>query len=93
MGVQTDTLFVAMTRPASRWGVSLEWLTLYVVVSMTAFVGANSFWAFAIIPPAHVAGVIAFRKDPYFLSILAVWIGSCLSSSPRRVLRRAIYTP
>jgi type IV secretory pathway VirB3-like protein len=88
-----DPLFVAMTRPASRWGVSLEWLALYLAVVLIGFIGLNSFWPFLLAPVAHVIGVIAFRIDPYFMQIVLAWVTRCSASTPRRALRRSVYVP
>lgn len=88
-----DPLFVAMTRPATRWGVTLPYLTLYWVLIFIGFIAANSFWPFAAAPFAHALGVLLFRRDPYFLDILARYVGRCASSRARRLLGAAVYHP
>ena len=71
----------------------MEWLALYWGVTLVTFIGGKTMWAFLLAPPLHLIGVIGYRYDPYFLSIILIWINRCSASAPRLMLRRSVYLP
>lgn len=92
--MQDDLLFQAMTRPASRWGVSLEWMTINFCLTMMGFIGLKSFWAFAIgLLILHPIGIALYRTDPYQIRIIFAWLQRCGASVSRRTLRVPSYFP
>lgn len=91
--MERDTLFQAMTRPASRWGVTLEWMVVNITITLVVFIGANSFWAFGVGVVLHPIGVVMFRRDPYQLQIIATWVARCSASRARRALNQGSYYP
>ncbi len=91
--MQDDGLFQAMTRPASRWGVSLEWMTLNFCLTMMGFIGLKTFWAFVFGLALHPVGVLLYRHDPYQLRIIGVWLQRCGAAVGRVKFQISGYLP
>lgn len=83
-GRSTDTLYVAMTRPALRWGVPLEGVIInvaFTVMVTCVFIGR---------PPGFAIGfVIHFvlremtRRDPHFFRRWYLWFQTKFRSETR----------
>src|ERR1700722_7501400 len=83
-GRSVDTLYVAMTRPAVRWGVPLEGLAVniaFTVLVTCLFIGR---------PPGFAIGFILYfvmreltRHDPHFFRRWFLWYETKFRSQTR----------
>lgn len=77
MALEPDTVYIALTRPATKFGVSLGWLIIEILIPLLAVVwlqfviGAVALWFLFLVPLLHAIGFLAYRWDPHFLAILA----------------------
>jgi type IV secretion system protein VirB3 len=72
-GVVADPLFVAMTRPAMRWGVTFSALLLNLVFTMEAFLLTRNLLTLLIAIPIHGVCVLLCLRDPRFFDLVLLW--------------------
>jgi type IV secretion system protein VirB3 len=72
-GLQTDPLFVAVTRPAMRWGVTDKGLLLNGVIVIEMFLlTKNLLWLVAFVPIHEVLALLLLNDCRYF-ELLGLW--------------------
>ncbi|RAI56051.1 VirB3 family type IV secretion system protein [Roseicella frigidaeris] len=91
-----DTLFLAATRPAMRWGVPMEgyYLNLFGTWLLGMVLGSPLWWATFFV--WHLPMVALTNRNPHFFHELRMWyvtrgqtIGGVLRALPDRAPRRA----
>jgi type IV secretion system protein VirB3 len=72
--VETDTLFVACTRPALRWGVPFEGFIFNVVISFLggALLGSPIYWLAFL--PIHMIFKSLASVDHNFFRVYRLWL-------------------
>jgi len=66
-------LFVAMTRPSMKWGVTYAGLLVNVIVTMEAFIlTKNLLWLLAFVP-IHGILYLVCLYEPMFFDLLQLW--------------------
>src|SRR6185437_510113 len=65
-GVVVDPLFVALTRPAMRWGVTFSALLMNLVFTMEAFLLTKNLLTLLIAVPIHGVCALLCLRDPRF---------------------------
>lgn len=68
--LETSTLFGALTRPPMTMGVTLEYHTLNLMLSVISFIGLGSVFYLALFIPLHLFGWAVCSYDPQFFIIL-----------------------
>lgn len=68
-----DTLFVGLTRPAMRWGVTYPGLLLNVVVTMELFLLSRNMLILLFSIPLHLLEVLLCSEDPRLVELIALW--------------------
>ncbi|QDQ40251.1 hypothetical protein E3226_007500 [Legionella geestiana] len=68
--LDTSPLFGALTRPSMTMGVTLEYHTINLMVSVITFIALGSVFYLALFVPLHVFGWAVCSYDPQFFSIL-----------------------
>jgi type IV secretion system protein VirB3 len=67
--MNSDPLFVGLTRPTMIFGVSIQFAMLNILISCIAFVMTSNFKIMPIALLIHAAGYIACFKEPRFLEL------------------------
>lgn len=72
-GLVADPLFVAVTRPPMRWGVTYSGLLLNGVFTVEAFlISKNLLWLAACLP-IHLMFYLLCLHDPNFFELFRLW--------------------
>jgi type IV secretion system protein VirB3 len=72
-GLTADPLFVAVTRPPMRWGVTYSGLLVNGLFTMEAFLMThNLLWLLACIP-IHLVCYLLCLHDPNFFELFRLW--------------------
>jgi type IV secretion system protein VirB3 len=67
--INSDPLFVGLTRPTMIFGVSIQFAMLNILSSSMAFLMASSFKIIPIAFLIHMVGYILCFKEPKFLEL------------------------
>jgi type IV secretion system protein VirB3 len=68
-----DPLFVGVTRPPMRWGVTYAALVLNMVCTMEIFVLSKNLLTLLIAIPIHGLCALLCARDPKFFELAAAW--------------------
>lgn len=66
-------LFVGVTRPAIRWGVTYPALLLNLVLTLEAFLVSRNLLTLLACVPAHGICTLLCARDPRFFDLLRLW--------------------
>src|ERR1700739_3380149 len=77
-GLTADVLFVAVTRPPMRWGVTYSALLFNLVFTMEAFLLTKNLLTLLIPMPIHGICALLCLRDARFFDLLFVWGGTRL---------------
>jgi type IV secretion system protein VirB3 len=72
-GLVADPLFVAVTRPPMRWGVTFAALLMNIVFTMEAFLLSKNLLTLLIAVPIHGVCALLCLRDPRFFDLLLLW--------------------
>ncbi|MDE2293927.1 MAG: VirB3 family type IV secretion system protein [Gammaproteobacteria bacterium] len=72
-GITADVLFVGVTRPPMRWGVTYAALMLNMVFTMEAFLVTRNLLALLLCVPIHGVCALLCLQDPRFFDLLLLW--------------------
>ncbi len=67
--LETDPLFVGLTRPTMIFGVSMQYALLNMMVSVTYLIQASNFYVVPISFIVHMVGYLLCFKEPRFMEI------------------------
>ena len=67
--MNSDPLFVGLTRPTMIFGVSIQFAMLNILASSTGFVMTSSFKIIPLALAIHAVGYILCFKEPKFLEL------------------------
>lgn len=73
-GLTDDELFVGITRPAMRWGVTYGALIANLIVTMEIFLLTKNLLALLIGIPLHALCALMCLRDAQFFELLVLWI-------------------
>jgi type IV secretion system protein VirB3 len=65
-------VFKALSKPATLMGVDYDYFLISGLVVMLVFITSDSFLAFLLFFPLHIAGWILCRIDPHIFRLLSV---------------------
>ena len=72
-GLTADPLFVAVTRPPMRWGVTYSAVLFNLVFSMEVFLLTKNLLTLLIVVPIHgICALLCLRDAPYF-DLILLW--------------------
>lgn len=83
-----DPLFLGMTRPPMRWGVTYAALVLNMVCTMEIFVLSRNLLTLLIAVPIHGLCVLLCSRDAKFFGLAAAW---CRTRLPALVSNYAFW--
>ncbi len=81
--LQSDPLFVGLTRPPMLFGVSYTFALLNAFICMFTYVVTSDFHYLAILFPMHLVGYFFCSKDPLFLDLFKIKLQKCSRSKNR----------
>ena len=85
-----DTLHLAMTRPALRWGAPLQWVIITLMVScMGVVLSRNPLWMLTMPLMVWLAAKL-YESEPHLLEIVAAR-AKITRTALGRVLDRQVY--
>jgi type IV secretion system protein VirB3 len=94
-GLTADILFVAVTRPPMRWGVTFSALLLNLVFTMEVFLLTKNLLTLAIAIPIHGVCALLCARDARFFDLLLLWGRTRMPSylANYRVWQSSSYSP
>ena len=94
-GLTADTLFVAVTRPPMRFGVTYIAMLMNLVLTMEAFLLTKNLLTLFLIIPVHGVSALLCARDPRYFDLLLMWAKTRLLGhvSSLRFWRGASYSP
>src|ERR1700693_4754918 len=94
-GLTADLLFVAVTRPPMRWGVTFSALLFNLVFTMEVFLLTKNLLMLLIALPIHGVCALLCARDARFFDLILLWgrtrIPALLANA--RFWRSSSYTP
>jgi type IV secretion system protein VirB3 len=72
-GLTTDVLFVAVTRPPMRWGVTYSALLFNAVFTMEVFLLTKNLLTLLIAAPIHGVCALLCARDACFFDLVLLW--------------------
>jgi type IV secretion system protein VirB3 len=93
--LQKDLLFVGVTRPPMRWGVTYAALLLNLVLTMELFLLTKNLLTIGVALPLHGLSALLCARDPRIFDLLLLWARSHLPAilANGRVWSAASYSP
>jgi len=72
-GLVADVLFVAATRPPTRWGVPFLAILINIVVTMEIFVVVRNPLVILLVVPIHGVCALMCSRDARIFELLSLW--------------------
>jgi type IV secretion system protein VirB3 len=72
-GLTADLLFVAVTRPPMRWGVTFSALLLNLVFTMEVFLLTKNLLTLLLAVPIHGVCALLCARDARFFDLIFLW--------------------
>ncbi|MGH7107050.1 MAG: type IV secretion system protein VirB3 [Acetobacteraceae bacterium] len=69
----TDPLFVAVTRPPMRWGVTFSALLFNLVFTMEVFLLTRNLLTLLLVIPIHGICALLCLRDPRIFDLILLW--------------------
>jgi type IV secretion system protein VirB3 len=94
-GLIADTLFVGVTRPPMRWGVTYAALLFNLVFVMEVFLLTKNLLVLLVALPIHGVSMLLCARDARFFDLIALWSRTRLPavSANLRFWRTSSYSP
>lgn len=94
-GLTADLLFVAVTRPPMRWGVTYSALLFNLVFSMEVFLLTKNLLTLLIVVPIHGICALLCLRDARYFDLILLWGRTRLPAfaGTFRVWRASSYSP
>ena len=94
-GLTADPLFVAVTRPPMRWGVTYSALLFNLVFSMEVFLLTKNLLTLLIVIPIHGVCALLCLRDARYFDLILLWGRTRLPAfaGTFRVWRASSYSP
>lgn len=95
VGLTADSLFVGVTRPPMRWGVTYSALLFNLVFTMEIFLLSKNLLTLLIAVPVHGLCALLCARDARFFDLLLLWgrtrLPACFGNL--RFWRASSYSP
>src|SRR5713101_3602029 len=94
-GLTADSLFVGVTRPSMRWGVTYSALLFNLVFTMEVFLLSKNLLTLMIAVPIHGVCALLCARDARYFDLILVWGKTRLLGhvSSLRFWKGASYSP
>lgn len=93
VGLERDTLFVALTRPQMFAGVTYSYFVANMVVATELFLIFRSVWVLLAGIAIHVIGVLLCLKEPRFFDLWLARVSRCPRIKNHKVWECNSYRP
>lgn len=84
-GLVCDPLFVAVTRPPMRWGVTFSALLMNMVFTMEVFLLTKNLLTLLVCVPIHGLCALLCLRDARYFDLVMVWTRTSLRAYTRNV--------
>lgn len=88
-----DPLFVALTRPAMKWGVTLEGLVLGGMAAAMIMIGTGNPFTLLLYAPVHAVMYLMCLRDPRTFKLMMLWLNTNGKSIGTRYWGAATFSP
>jgi type IV secretion system protein VirB3 len=94
-GLTADVLFVAVTRPPMRWGVTFSALVFNLVFTMEVFLLTKNLLTLLIAIPIHGVCALLCARDARYFDLILLWGRTRMPSylANHRVWKASSYSP
>ncbi|MDP9064735.1 MAG: type IV secretion system protein VirB3 [Pseudomonadota bacterium] len=94
-GLRSDPLFVGVTRPPMRWGVTYSALLFNMVFTMEAFLLSKNLVMLLVCLPIHGVCALLCMRDARFFDLILIWSRTRLPAllGNHRLWRGCSYSP
>jgi type IV secretion system protein VirB3 len=94
-GLRADALFVAVTRPPMRWGVTYSALLFNLVFTMEIFLLSKNLLTLLVAIPIHGLCALLCARDARFFDLILLWGRTRMPAylGNLRVWRASSYSP
>jgi type IV secretion system protein VirB3 len=94
-GLTADILFVAVTRPPMRWGVTFSALLFNLVFTMEVFLLTKNLLTLLLAIPIHGVCALLCARDARFFDLLLLWGRTRMPShlANHRLWKASSYSP
>ena len=94
-GLRADALFVAVTRPPMRWGVTYSALLFNLVFTMEIFLLSKNLLTLLVVIPIHGLCALLCARDARFFDLILLWGRTRMPAylGNFRVWRASSYSP
>ena len=94
-GLTADVLFVAVTRPPMRWGVTFSALLFNLVFTMEVFLLSKNLLTLLIAIPIHGVCALLCARDARYFDLILLWGRTRMPSflANYRVWKASSYSP
>jgi type IV secretion system protein VirB3 len=94
-GLTADVLFVAVTRPPMRWGVTFSALMFNLVFTMEAFLLTKNLLTLLLALPIHGICALLCVRDARFFDLILLWARTRLPAyfANFRIWKASSYSP
>lgn len=75
--VNSDPLFIGLTRPSMIFGVSIQYAMLNLMVGVTLFIQKTSIYILFIAGVVHLFGYILCFREPRFMELYLNYAAKC----------------
>jgi type IV secretion system protein VirB3 len=72
-GLTADVLFVGVTRPPMRWGVTFSAILFNLVFTMEIFLLSKNLLTLLLALPIHGVCALLCARDPRFFDLILLW--------------------
>ena len=90
---ESDTLFVALARPQTLFGVSYSYAIANAILTCELFLIFKSVWVILFALLAHFGGWLACLRDPHIFDVWLVKVQRCPRVRNYRLWRCNSYQP
>jgi|SRR6185437_1519987 len=93
--LRAETLFVGVTRPPMRWGVTYAALLFNLVFTMEAFLMTKNLLALLLSVPVHAVCALLCARDARIFDLILLWGKTRLPAllANQRVWKASSYSP
>lgn len=75
--VNSDPLFIGLTRPSMIFGVSIQYAMLNLMISVTFFIQRTSIYILFMASVVHLVGYILCFREPRFMELYLNYASKC----------------
>ena len=75
-----DPLFIGPTRPAMKWGVTIDGIIIGFAMAAIVMIGTGNPFTLLLYLPVHGVLYLLCLRDPRIIRLLYLWVGTKMKS-------------